>query len=112
LKHPTSAGNLRRQVLFESRTVWFYVKRAGRAVRCGITAAALRLLDEERAGRSLATSPRAIFQQHREWVRALALIELSERQESKAGPLLLTEAEVRFQLACDDTPDLPDVLCI
>jgi hypothetical protein len=90
--------------------VLFYVYQDGRLRRCGITGDALRLLAAEFDGASLTDTPQSIFQRHRAWIGALALLELRERGGSKT--LLLTEAQVQFQLACEATPDLPDVLCI
>jgi hypothetical protein len=91
-------------------SVFFYVHHDGRLRRCGIMGDALRLLAAEIDGASLPETPRSIFHRHRAWIGALALLELRERGGSQT--LLLTEAQVLFQLACEATPDLPDVLCI
>jgi hypothetical protein len=91
-------------------SVFFYAHHDGRLRRCGITTDALRLLATAIEGASLTDTPQSIFQRHRAWIGALALLELRERGSSKT--LLLTKAQVQFQLACEATPDLPDVLCI
>jgi hypothetical protein len=90
--------------------VFFYVHHDGSLRRCGITGDALRLLAAETDGASLTDTLQIVFQRYRAWITALALLELRER----GGPrtLQLGEADVRFQLACEATPDLPEVLCI
>jgi hypothetical protein len=93
-------------------SVFFYVHRDGRLRRCGITADALRLLAAEIGGVSSADAPGTAFRRHQDWVRTLALLVLQERGDADGKTLMLTEADVRFQLACDATTDLPDVLCI
>jgi hypothetical protein len=95
----------------ERDTLWFYAKR-GRARRCGITVDALRFLAAEMVRGSASLPPRVILARHKEWLRALALLELAERDPADTRPLVLSEAHVRFQLASEETPDLPDVLCI
>jgi hypothetical protein len=112
LRHTTSPRQVRRQAHFDSDTVWFYVKRCGRTQRCGITAAALTLLEAHKAASGSSVTPQKnILRQHKEWVRALALLELAGRDATSQSTLVLTESQVRFQLACDDTPELPNVLC-
>ena len=90
--------------------MFFYVHHDGRLRRCGITADALSLLATEIGGVSSADTPGAAFRRHQDWVRTLALFVLEERGDAKT--VMLTEADVRFQLACDATMDLPSVLCI
>ena len=90
-------------------SVFFYVHHDGRLRRCGITGEALRLLSGAFSGASPSDTPQSIFRRHRAWIGALALLEY--REHGGAKTLLLTETEVRFQLACD-AEDIPQVLCI
>ena len=112
MQHTTSARPGRRAPPLERETAWFLVKQRGRRRRCGITLAALRLLAAETAIGSPADPPKRILGRHKDWVRALALLELAERGDISDSPLVLREAQVRFQLACDASADLPDVLCV
>jgi hypothetical protein len=119
---PVAAGGLLRHTSFvrQSRhaappiagSAFFYVHHDRRLRRCGITSDALRLLAADRGGVPFFDFPKAIFERHEHWIRALALVELREREGTHSGTLLLTETNVRFQLACDSTPELPDVFCI
>jgi hypothetical protein len=53
---------------------------------------------------------RRTFGERRNWIKTLAQSELTEHEVK--GTLVLTPADVRFQLACDESGDIPDVLCI
>jgi hypothetical protein len=90
-------------------SVFFYVHHDGRLRRCGITGDALRLLAAGIGGASPTDTPQSIFRRHRAWIGALALLE--HRERGGANTLVLTETDVRLQLACE-AEDLPDVLCI
>ena len=89
--------------------VWFYIRYQGRRRRCGITAGALAVLDPQQTGLDPATW-RAVYRRHQAWIAALARAELDERPTR--GLLVLAASHVRFQLACDETPELPEVLCV
>jgi hypothetical protein len=102
----------RRAAPASAGSVFFYVHHDGRLRRCGITADALSLLATEIGGLSWADTPGTAFRRHKDWVRTLALLVLQERGDADGKTLMLTEADVRFQLACDATMDLPSVLCI
>jgi hypothetical protein len=72
------------------------------------------ILDAAKTSRDGSAVPPAkrIYQKHKDWVRDLAVAELIECAAALgAQPLMLSPAKVRFQLACDESPDLPDVLC-
>jgi hypothetical protein len=117
MKHASSPARHASPPARQTRdTIWFYTRHHGRLRRCGIQAEALALLEPGSWAGDIASDPTArprTLMRHISWIRALAAVELEERGEQPAGtpPLVLTAAQVRFQLACDASPDLPDVLC-
>ena len=108
LKHEILTAKRFPLSLIDTGPIWFYIQYQGRRRRCGITAAALDILGPQQMGLDPA-SGRAVYRRHKDWIAMLARIELEERPTR--GPLILTASHVRFQFACDETPDLPDVLC-
>jgi hypothetical protein len=81
--------------------------RRGRSLRCAIHRDAL----ERIARRPLRTRGACIkaFRHRRRWIIALAGAVAAERMIEPGRELLLTGADVRFQLACDAI-ELPEVL--
>jgi hypothetical protein len=113
MKHQSSpAGHTREGVAPQPGVIWFVAKYRGKQRRCGIELEALALLETACASGLEYDPPaqRRILTRHLTWIRALAVIELEEQAPSDT-PLVLTAAQVRFQLACDASPALPDVLC-
>jgi hypothetical protein len=49
------------------------------------------------------------FRRHHRWIHELAGVQIAERGGD--GDMVVTPADVRFQLACENT-DLPAVLCV
>ena len=95
--------------LIDTGPIWFYIQYQGRRRRCGITAGALAVLDPQQTGLDPVTWI-AVYRRHKEWIATLARAELDERPTR--GPLVLAASHVRFQLACEATPELPEVLCV
>jgi len=88
------------------RAVCFVI--SGTGTTCVVARDALELL-EGRAPLS-AAGCLAAFRRHRDWIEDLAAAEMAERGTS-TGDIVLSAAQVRFQLACEIT-DLPDVFCV
>jgi len=89
------------------QAVCFVLGQSG--ITCAIERAALELL-ESRAPPDVAECLSA-YSKHRTWIVDLATAEFSERGATRAGDLVLTQADVRFQIACEET-NLPDILCV
>ena len=81
--------------------------RGGRSLRCAIAREALELI----ARRPLPTRGACVkaFRRWRRWIIALAGAVAEERNIEPGRVMLLTGADVRFQLACDAI-ELPEVL--
>jgi len=100
---------------YQQDTFWFFVQTGGERQRSGITVEALTLLEPAQPDGSARlgdTAARRILRKHIAWVWALAAAELAERPQPAGDALVLTAAQVRFQQACDESADLPDILCI
>jgi hypothetical protein len=111
LKRPIGAAERYSPPQTADRSViWFFVKSGDRTRRrCGVVVDALAILDPRLDILDLAACRRT-FGEHRNWIKTLAQIELTEHEVK--GTLVLTPAHVRFQLGCDESGDIPDVLCI
>src|SRR5258708_23504201 len=89
------------------QAVCFVLGQSG--ITCAIERAALELL-ESRAPLYIAECMSA-YSKHRTWIVDLATAEFEERGGTLTGDLVLTQADVRFQIACEET-DLPGILCV
>ena len=78
----------------------FIVQFGLRLRRCGVTRAALRLLEH----RAIETDSDAMhaMDRHLDWLKVLAVFEMRERATLSHTVLVLTESMVRFQLAADE----------
>jgi hypothetical protein len=91
---------------------------AAQAVRFAIGPAGTVPVAIERAALAMLASRKTLaaaeclreFRRHRSWIEALAAVTHAERGDGAA--IVLTPADVRFELACEAADPLPDVLCI